>query len=566
MRFAIQRVIHTPFCNALCVFCFFIAGISGVYGTELRVNRLFADHMVLQRDRPLPVWGEAKAGEKVSVNLGGQSQSTQADANGHWRVELPPMAASAVPVELLVKGEAKSLQIPGILVGDVWLCGGDFGVFYEMFKATAASKEIPAANHPQLRLFKVPKKSSNTPLEETDGEWRVCAPETVTDFSALAYFFGKALQRDLNVPIGLIDASYPYSYARGWMPARAFAAQPELATPRRKMESWDPTTEAGKEALATTITQVEAWLPLAEEAFHKQQPIPPQPRLPAPIPADDSNYRSNGELSLNYNAMINPLVGFPLRGMIWSLGENGCLELGIYRFYLQALWQSWRQAWGQGDFPIYVELLPRMGKPDESPGKVGYYGLMREQQMLALDLVPNTAAAVTYDVSDYVADERNRQDAGERLARLALAGEYGKPGEGSGPQFQEHAFKDGAAIVTFTHTGSGLMAGKKDGLKPVQELANGSLKGFLIAGEDQKWHHAEAKIVGETVIVSNSQVPHPVAVRYAFVEDPGTANLYNREGLPALPFRTDQWALPQARQSAPWRWETQPVLITTNLR
>jgi len=546
MIFTVPSLSRPAPCKALCFFVviFSVAAVS--HAADLRLNGLFADHMVLQRDKPVPVWGWAEPGEKISVSFAGQTKSTETDANGRWRVTLDPLAVSASPVDLKITGKSTSLEVHDVLVGDVWLCAGDFGVFYEMFKVVAAEEEIAAAAHPTLRLFKIPKKSSNAPLEKTDGEWRVCAPETVTDFSALAYFFGRALQRDLGVPIGLIDASYPYSYVRGWTPAEGFLISPELATPREKMESWDPTTAAGKAAFAATLKLVEDWLPLAEAAFRENKPIPPQPRLPAAIPADDSNYRSNGELSLNYNAMIHPLLGFSLRGMIWSQGENGCQEVEKHRFYLQGLWQSWRQAWGQGDFPIYTELLPRVGKPDEAPGVVGHFGQLREQQILAVDLVSNTAAIATYDVSDYVADERNRQDAGERLARLALAGEYQKTLESNGPRYQKHEIKGDTIAVTFDHAAAGLMAGNKEGLAPVQERKDGKIVGFIVAGEDQKWHPAEARAEGNTVIVRSDKVPSPVAVRYAFADDPGKANLYNHEGLPALPFRTDGSSPPQA--------------------
>lgn len=546
MRFAKPTSLLPHPYNALCVFSLFFFGSGEILAAEFQVSRLFADHMVLQRDKPLPVWGWAEPGEKVSVSFAGQTQSTETDTAGRWRVSLDPLALSASPADLKISGESASLEVHDVLVGDVWLCAGDFGVFYEMFKVAAAEEEIAAAAHPTLRLFKIPKKSSNAPLEKTDGEWRICAPETVTDFSALAYFFGRALQRDIGVPIGLIDASYPYSYVRGWTPAEGFLISPELATPREKMESWDPTTRAGKAAFAATLKLVEDWLPLAETAFRENKPIPPQPRLPAAIPADDSNYRSNGELSLNYNAMIHPLVGFSLRGMIWSQGENGCQEVEKHRFYLQGLWQSWRQAWGQGDFPIYSELLPRVGKPNQAPGVVGHFGQLREQQVLAVELVPHTAVIATYDVSDYVADERNRQDAGERLAGLALAGEYQKVIEGSGPHYQKHAIKGDTITVTFQHAATGLMAGSKEGLAPVQEQKDGKIDGFIVAGKDQKWHPAEARAEGNTVILRSDEVPTPVAVRYAFADDPGKANLYNREGLPALPFRTDGSSPPQA--------------------
>ncbi|NQU10124.1 hypothetical protein HQ590_04995, partial [bacterium] len=517
--------------------------LAGPAWAELKLATVFGDNMVLQRDRPVPVWGWAEPGDNITVTFAGQTKTTRADSLGAWKVTLDSLSASAVPQELVVQSETESRQsaIGNVAIGDIWLCSGDFGVYYEMFACANAAQEAAAAQYPAIRLLKIPGKSSNTPLADIEGEWRVCSPEMITDFSALGYFFGRALHRETGVPIGVIDASYRYSSARGWIPPAGFRMIPELKKPRDRMDSWDPTTPTGHEAFSTAVAQVEQWLPGAEQAFRDGTPIPPQPRLPAPTPATDSNYLSIREYSLHYQGMIHPLIPFAIRGLVWSLGESGCLEGDKFRFYLQGLFLSWRQAWGQGEFPVYLELLPQVGKPPGQPGAIDFWTRMREDQMKCLTMVPNTDMAVTFDVSDYVADGRNRVDAGERLARVALARDYGKNIVYSGPRFHDYRLDGDKVIIFFDHVGSGLMVGEKPGLAPTRELKNGVLQGFAVAGEDKKWHWAEAKIDGGTVIVRSDQVPAPVAVRYAYASNPGNCNLYNREGLPAAPFRTDEW-------------------------
>lgn len=523
------------------LFVAFLAISSAAAMAEVRISQVFGDNMVLQRDQPVPVWGWADPGEQITVTFAGQTKKIIADAKGNWRATLDAMPASAEPRDLVAQSSKspRRVKFANILVGEVWLLSGDFGVYYETFACANADKEIPAANHPNLRMLKVWAKSSNEPLHDILGEWRVSTPENVRGFSGLGYFFGRALNRELKVPIGVIDASYRYSYPRNWMPHAAFKMIPELSKPRERMESWDSTTPTGKAAFATSIAQVEAWLPKAQQAFQSGKPIPDQPVCPAPLTATDQNYLSISELSLQYQGMIHPLIPMRIRGVIFSIGESSCLEPAKLFFYLKGLVESWRQAWGQGDFPFYFELLPQVNTPATQADSLDSWAVMRMEQLKALSL-PNTAAAVTYDVSDYVSDGRNRQDPGERFARIALATEYGRKLIASGPTYRLVRFDGVHAVVTYTNVGSGLIVGEKKGLLPLVEVKGGALKGFAIAGPDMKWHWAEAKIVGETVELRSPQVPQPRFVRYACSANPVAANLYNRDGLPAVPFRTDE--------------------------
>jgi len=517
-----------------------LGGLAVSASAAVRLPRLFSDDMILQRDRSVPVWGWAEPGEKVTVRFAGQQAATVANAQGDWSVRLKPLSANSKPRELTVSG-ANTLAFRNVLVGDVWLFSGDFGVYWELYGCLNAEKEIANSGNPQIRLLKVESLSSNTPMTDISSEWHICSPEIAAEFSALAYFFGQALQQETRVPIGLIEASYRYSSIQSWISPQAFHAIPELKLPRDKMDSWDSTTPVGREAFGKTVDNVEKWLPAAEQAFNAGKPIPAQPTPPAPIPANDSNYRSLGELSNLYHGMIAPLMPFAIRGLVWSMGENGGgIEWPKYDIYMRGLVDGWRTGWGQGNFPVYFELLPALGNPSAQPGAGGQWAAFREKQIKSL-AIPNTAAAVTFDVSDYIADARNRRDPGQRLALCALAGEYRRKIECSGPVYRSQRIEGDRVILTFDHLGRGLMIGEKDGLTPIREVKAGTLKGFALAGADKKWYWTDALIDGNTVVLQSTQVPAPVAVRYAYADNPAGSNLYNRDGLPAMPFRTDDW-------------------------
>lgn len=515
-------------------------GLSLLAVAEVRLAHLFSDDMVLQREKPVPVWGTAAPGERVTVQFAGQSVSALAGADGKWLLRLRPLRASHEPREMLVTGR-NEVRVRNVVVGDVWLCSGDFGVYYGLLGCNDAEKEIAAAHYPLLRLLKVESRSSNAPRDDFDGAWKVCSPETAVDASALAFFFGRTLLKEVRVPIGLIDASYRYSVIQSWVSPEGFHMIPELKVPRDIMDSWDSTTPIGREAFLATFDKVEAWLPGAERAFRAGTPVPEQPVPPAPLPPIDSNYWSLGELSNLYHGMITPLMPFAIRGVVWSMGESGSgrMDWNNYHAFMRGLVEGWRKSWGQGNFPVYFELLPSVGSVSEIPGAGGPWARFREEQAKGLS-IPNTGMAVTFDVSDYVADRRNRLDAGVRLARWALNGEYGRKLESGGPLYRSHRIEGDRVIITFDHIGRGLMAGMKDGQEAVREAKDGHIRQFALAGADKKWYQADALIAGKTVVVHSDKVPVPVAVRYAYADHP-TGNLYNRDGLPAAPFRTDAW-------------------------
>jgi len=499
---------------------------------EVDVPNMFSDNMVLQRGMPIPVWGWATPGKRIRVTFAGQQKHSVAAQGGRWMVKLDPLQATATPQTMTIEGSNR-LDFRNVLVGDVWLCSGDFGIFFELFKCMNADAEVANANFPDLRLLHVTCKSSNKPLSDIQGEWVQCLPDNVSAFSGLAYYFGRKLQQELKVPVGIIAASYRYSACRSWLTPESIRSDPELKSLQDTLNSWNSTTVRGRQAHLDAVAKVEEWLALAEKAFRDGNKIPKQPVLPAPKPAVDNNYLSLGELCNLYYGMIHPLAPFALRGVVWSQGENGAK-------LPKALITGWRKKWRQKTLPFYFELLPKTGVASSKPDSGTAWAVMRECQMKALAL-PDVEMAVSLDVSDFGLDPRNRKDPAERLAACVLAKEFGRDIAYRGPRYKSHYIENSRVIVSFKHSGSGLMVGKKNGLDPVEEDDSGIMKEFAIAGADKKWHWADARIEGDTVVLSSEAVDAPVAVRYAYRAFPKDCNLYNREGLPCAPFRTDTW-------------------------
>ncbi len=484
---------------------------------EVKLPAIIGENMVLQQGRELPIWGWATPGEKVAVTLAGTGRSAEADANGSWLVRLPPMQAGG-PHELTVAGEKNTLTLKNVMVGEVWLCSGQSNMFWEVRKAAGAEQEIPAADYPDLRLFSVTKKTAEKPLEDVRGRWSVCEPNAVANFSAVAYFFGRELllaKKDRHVPIGLIHSSVGGSAIELWMPQETLSEDPEFRAALAKYEEGLESYQAKKvkqfeEALAK-------WRTEAEQAKAEGKGPPKEPSPPKPPPKG----------SVYFNGMIRPLAPFAIAGVIWYQGETNVEQAALYARLFPAMIASWRKVWGQGDFPfLFVQLAnykQRSVEPTDSD-----WARLREAQLAAL-AVPRTAMAVAIDIGDandiHPAD---KQDVGKRLALAALGTVYGKDVVCSGPIFAGMKIKGNEAILSFKHVGSGLVA------------YGDALAGFAVAGADRRFVWARARIEGDQVIVSSKDVPRPVAVRYGWADNP-ECNLYNKEGLPASPFRTDDW-------------------------
>ena len=623
---------------------------------DVKLAPPFASHMVLQRDTKLPVWGTADPREKITVRFAGQKRTTRADDDGRWHVELSPVSASSKPREFIVTGSRKSppITLADVLVGEVWICGGQSNMERQLGPRPPQKpiigwqEEVAAAHHPQIRQLYVSQRLAATPQSSADATWTVCTLETVSDFTAVGYFFARDLFEKLDVPIGIIHSSWGGTPVEAWTSAGALKAFPEFdesikaladtardpAAARKsydeRLAKWydemDPAQHAREWREAAfddrdweSMTLPGAW----EEAghagwdgvawFRQRFDLPATwkggdielrlsavddadttwvngnhvggltgwdtPRvyrvsgstlkpsgnviavrildtggnggiwdaaMPFQIVATDGSFapvslagawrchfatpldsghrppldvsQSPGNPTVLYNGMIAPLVPYAIRGVIFYQGEANADRAHQYRTLFPAMIADWRRQWHQGDFPfLFVQIAPFREMPPE----------IREAQLIAWQSTKNTAMAVTIDCGD-AGDihPANKKPVGERLALAARALAYQEPIEFSGPVFHSSAFAPGRAVLHFTHVGSGLMA------------KNGALMGFTAAGKDGRFHPATAVIVGDTVVVTSSEVSQPTAVRYGW-ENVASGNLFNREGLPSSPFRTD---------------------------
>ena len=472
-----------------------LACLPGTATAEVKLATIFGDSMVLQRELPVPVWGTADAGEKVTVTFGDQTHTAEAGKDGKWQVSLKPLEASAKPQTLKAAGSS-TVEVKDVLVGEVWICSGQSNMEWRLATTLNAKEEVAASDHPQIRLFNVPGHTVSPVAKDElpGGAWQVCGPKTSGGFSAVGYFFGRRLQQELKVPVGLVGSNWGGTRIEPWTSPAGFHSVPELKDISAQVDAY------------TADTKVSG-------------------RSPSAI----------------YNAMIHPLAPFAMRGAIWYQGESNGNEGESYYHKTQALVNSWRKLFNP-DLAFYWVQLANFRAPNENPAGGDGWARLREAQRKALD-ISHTGMAVIIDIGDAKdIHPRNKQDVGSRLAQWALHQTYDqKDLVPSGPLYKSHKVEGGAIRVSFTHVGEGLMVGAKTGLEPTKEVRDGALARFAIAGSDKVWHWAEATIDGDDVVVKSADVPNPVAVRYAFTTNPEGANLYNREGLPASPFRTDDW-------------------------
>ena len=454
-----------------------LLALPALAGAELKLPAMFSDNMVLQMDSPVPVWGWAQAKDTVTVEFAGQTKSAKADEKGKWSLKLSPLKANAEPKTLVVSSSAgKKLEIGNVLVGQVWLCSGQSNMAWPVSRAKNFKAEQAAAKYPQIRMLTVARRGAPAPTDNCGGHWAVCSPETVAGFSATAYFFGRKLHKELNVPVGLINSS-------------------------------------------VGGTAIELWTP-------KAKATPPAPKRPLSRRELRARRGRGGSGGL-YNGMIAPLAPYAIRGAIWYQGEANASRGGPYGKQLTTMIGAWRELWGQGDFPFLWVQLPNFRKPQTAPCEPDGWVSVQEGMFKAL-AIPNTGMAVTIDIGEAGnIHPGNKQDVGKRLALWALGTTYGKSGVYSGPLYTSMKIGGDKIVLSFDHVGGGL-----------QVRDNGELKGFAIAGANKKFVWARAKIVGDTIEVTG--VTAPKAVRYAWAPNP-KCNLVNKEGLPASPFRTDDW-------------------------
>jgi len=468
---------------------------------DVRLPKIFSSHMVLQREIPLPVWGWAGPNESVTVEIADQKVTATADKDGKWQVRLSPLNAGG-PYTMTVTGKNK-LVFDDILGGDVWFCSGQSNMTVLVREANDGPKEIAGANDPKIRLFQatyVMAHLANQPNSDlSDGfSWYECTPKTVGDFSAIAYFFGRELRKAVDVPIGMIHVSWGATCIDTWCPREVLLQD---ATGRNSLKDWDA-----------------AWAAYRMDKTKKN-----------PSQANNSNEFvtvSNQPAGL-FNGAVHPIIPYGIKGVLWYQGEGNTPEPKRYLKLFPAMIRAWRKAWGQGDFPfLYVQLAnyeKRSPEPSESD-----WAEFRETQMLA-QKTAKTAMITAVDIGDEVTiHPPNKQEVGRRLALAAQAVAYGKKVVYRGPVYQSMKIEKGKIRLRFKEVHGGLV------------VKGPELKGFAIAGDDKKFVWAKAKIDGNDVVVWSDAVAKPVAARYAWAKNP-ECTLYNTEGLPAFPFRTDQW-------------------------
>jgi sialate O-acetylesterase len=475
---------------------------------EVKPNGLFDDGAVLQQKIVVPVWGTARDGEKVTVEFQGQTVSTVAK-DGRWLVKLQPLTAGG-PFTLTIMGD-NTITFTNVLVGEVWLCSGQSNMAFKLNRATNAAVAIADAGDSELHFFQVPHLTKDEVQSEVTGDWETSAPLTASNFSAVAYFFGRDLRQNLKVPVGLIDASVGGTPIRPWISWATMTDNPELK---------EVITDYQASVQAYNSTKAEAQYKLALAKYEAEAKRAEATGKVAPKkPGKEANPAlRNARPACLYNAMIAPLEPYALAGVIWYQGESDASRGAQYQKLFPALIRSWRAAWHEGAFPfLFVQIAPYYETKPE----------IREAQLLTWQRVPNTAMAVITDVGEKTNIHPVRKEpVGHRLALAALALAYGEKMEYSGPVYAGMKVEGRRAILNFTHPGGGLVAHGDE------------LRGFTIAGTDGKFSPAQARIVGDTVVVSAPDVPHPSAIRYGWENTPDI-NLFNRDGLPATPFRTD---------------------------
>lgn len=625
-----------------------LLSIGTAVSAQLSMPYFFSSDMVLQRDKPVKIWGTAAKNESITVGFNMQTVKTKADAYGEWSVTLKPMAWGG-PYDLVVKGKKETKLFSNVLIGDVWICSGQSNMEWQLNDVSNTATEVPASSFPNIRLFTVQKDIATTPkVNVSPAKWLVCGPETAKDFSAVGYFFGKQIHKDTNIPIGLISTSWGGTNIQTWTSWDVMQQRPEYKDVDVKAyrESLNGIDEKKAQFSAAVLNDrgtkerwydnnVVGWKPIMQPASYESSEIgnadgvvwfkkefdvntlSPNDHIVlhlGPIDDIDSTYL-NGKLigtarvynqdrvynipndiltkgkntivikvidggggggltgqadqvymevegakiplagqwlykpsalstdfglrdlgpnafpSQLYNAMIAPLVKYAIKGAIWYQGESNADEAALYKSMFPAMITNWRNKWGY-DFPfIWVQLANFMAPVDE-PAESAWAEL-RDAQHSTLRL-PYTGEAVIIDIGEAKdIHPRNKKDVGYRLAMAAEKVAYNKDVVHSGPVYKSMTVQGDKIILSFESTGNGLVAKDKYAY----------LRGFTIAGDDKKFVWAQAQIVGNTIIVHNAFIKNPVAVRYAWANNPDDANLYNADGLPASPFRTDDWPM-----------------------
>jgi len=510
--------------KTLCtlLFSLTLAALSSSHA-EVRLPALFSDNMVLQQGIECPIWGWADPGESVTIELNGKTHKTKADQAGRWETKLQKLLASSKPTTIKITGK-NTLAIKNVLVGEVWVCSGQSNMQWSVNSSDDPDLEKLTANFPNIRLITVPRIGTQEPQDDFNGQWEPCTPDTVAEFSAVGYFYGRLLHQTLQVPVGLIDNSWGGSACEAWIRRDLLE---KLPAAKPYMETW-ANTEANydeKKVQATYQKQLATWKEQVAKAKANKKPLPKalrQPRNPLIGQHRPANL---------YNGVLKPLIGYGIKGAIWYQGESNSSRAKAYRDVFPLMIRSWREEWGQGEFPFYWVQLADFR--DESPApQDSNWAELREAQTLTLKL-PNTGQAVITDLgAAHDIHPKDKQNVAKRLARWALAQDYGYEIVHRSPQYKAHQRNGSKLILHFDYVGGGMDT--FDIRTPI---------GFTVAGDDKVFHPAQARIIGKDKIeLTCAKVPNPIAARYAWADNP-VANVQNREGLPLTPFRTDDFAM-----------------------
>ncbi|WP_428232290.1 sialate O-acetylesterase [Flavobacterium sp.] len=499
----------------LLLFLFVVIADAALFA-QVKLPALVADNMVLQQNAKVNLWGWASPNEKITIRLGWTNLpvAITADAKGNWKTAVDTPLAGEKPYDITINA-SNTIVLKNVLIGEVWLCSGQSNMFFPVGREDKTWKtgvknyeeEVKNASYPNIRLFTVGLNASPIPLEEVTGSWKMCTPESIQTFSAVAYFFGRELYQKLQVPIGLISTSWGGTKAEAWTAQNVLEEDVAFLPILQEDAKNEKLYQEKLETYYLNLTNER--IASAENAL-KGQLKKPKKEL-------------NKTSYVLYNAMLHPLVNYTIKGAIWYQGESNSGKAYLYRTLFPAMVRSWRAEWNEGNFPFYyVQITPHKGQNAE----------IREAQLISLKTIPNSGMVVTTDIGDAQnIHPIDKQTVGYRLALIARAKTYGENKlVYSGPIFNHMKIKKQKVQLFFDYTESGL---KKNG-----EV----LKEFEIAGNDQVFYPADAKIEGKTIVVSASKVKEPVAVRFAWKAVP-EPNLFNNDNLPASPFRTDDWEI-----------------------
>jgi sialate O-acetylesterase len=513
--------------------CLLLTCLALTAHAELKLPAIIGDNMVLQQKQVNPIWGWDAPGTEVTVTFADQTKTAKADAKGKWTVKLDPVPVNAKPVTITIKGSS-TRELKNVLVGEVWVCSGQSNMGFNLSSTWDADLDIAQAKHPLIRLISVPQVGTQEIQDDFKGQWEECSPTNAGQFTAVGYHFGRVLHEMLGVPVGLIDNAWGGSACEAWVKRDVLEKDPRFASIIAKWKQTEATftQEAFEKQVADHKVKVDAWAQARKEAIKAGKPVAGNPPRAPQNPLTGQHRPGN-----LYAGVLHPTIGYGIKGVVWYQGESNASRAKEYRDLFPFMIEHWRKEWQQGDFPFYwvqlADFKDYQAEPDDRD-----WAELREAQTLTMSKLPKTGQCVITDLGE--ANDihpKNKRDVAERLARWALANDYGQKIVFRSPELKDAKFEGGKALLTFDYAPTGLRTVDKD-----------EVQGFAICGEDKKWVWAKANIIGGSkkgtnqIEVSAEGVTKPVAVRYAWADNP-VCNVYSAEGLPVTPFRTDDFLM-----------------------